>query len=390
MDARNHALWTRDFALLVGGALLQGVAFYLLLPVLPLYVVGPLRLGEDSVGLVVAALSLTAVLTRPFVGYLLDRFGRRAWQLGASALFTLSILAHALLPGFGVLLALRLAQGLGWGMVGVASATVAADLVPPARRGEGMSFYGVAMPLALSVGPMLGALVLAGDRFTLLFALSAALAALAWLAFATVRAPQVNDPRVRFTLRTAFEPKAVPLFCYMLPLCVGYGGLVGFAPLDSARVGLDSAGWLFSAYALGAVGARLFTGRWYDRAGPAGPSLGGTALLALGWLVLGLAREPVGALGASAAMGLGFGTLMPAYQAMAMDLVPPARRGATNATIFSAFDVGIGLGALGFGLLVQHTGWRGGVYWLSAALTAAAGLLYLVWVGPHFRRNRLR
>ncbi|HOX44063.1 MAG TPA: MFS transporter [Myxococcota bacterium] len=390
MNDRPRPLWTRDFGLLLAGALLQGVAFYLLLPALPLYVVGPLGRAEDSVGLAIAVFSITAMATRPAVGFLLDRFGRRAWQLGASAVFTLALLGHALLPGFGALVALRLLQGLGWGMVGVASATVAADLVPTARRGEGMSFYGTAMPLALSVGPMLGTLVVAGGRFRLLFLCAGALAVMAWALFACVRTPRMSDPAARYTWRTAFEPKTLPLFGYMLPLCVAYGGLISFAPLDSARVGLESAGGLFTAYALGAVGARLFTSRWYDRAGPGWPALGGTLLLALSWVGLGLAHEPLGALAASAGMGLGFGALMPAYQAMAMDLVPPGRRGAANATIFSAFDVGIALGALGFGLMVSHTGWRAGVYWLSAGLTALAGVVYLAWTGPHFRRNRLR
>lgn len=382
-------LWTRDFSLLVGGALLQGLAFYLLLPALPLYVVGPLQLGEDSVGLVVGALSLTAVLTRPFVGFLLDRFGRRGWQLGASGLFGLTMLGHALLPGLGALLALRLVQGAGWGMVGVASATVAADLVPPSRRGAGMSFYGLAMPLALSVGPMLGALFLAGAGFASLFLAAGLLAVAAWWMFVAVRTPVVRDPGARLRLQTAFEGRALPLFTFMLPLCVGYGGLVSFAPLDAPRLGFDSAGPLFTAYALGAVGARLAGSRWYDRAGPAGPAAWGTLGVGLAWLGLGLADGPVSALLAAAFMGLGFGTLMPAYQAMAMDLVPAGRRGATNATIFSAFDVGIALGAVGYGLLVAHTGWRAGVYWLSGGLSGLALLLMWAWVLPHFRKHRL-
>ena len=88
---RPATLWTRDFVLLVVGTFLQGSAFYFLLPVLPLFVVGPMQGDESTVGVAVGVFALAAVLVRPFAGWLLDRYGRRIGLLVASALFSASM-----------------------------------------------------------------------------------------------------------------------------------------------------------------------------------------------------------------------------------------------------------------------------------------------------------
>jgi len=56
------------------------------------------------------------------------------------------------------------------------------------------------------------------------------------------------------------------------------------------------------------------------------------------------------------AMGIGFGIVQPTAMAMAINRVAPFRRGAANGTIFSAFDLGIGLGSILLGFLSKKVG----------------------------------
>lgn len=85
---------------------------------------------------------------------------------------------------------------------------------------------------------------------------------------------------------------------------------------------------------------------------------------------------------------MGFGTLMPVYSAMTMDLVSASRRGAANATTFLAFDIGTGLGSLVAGALVDeaHLPW---IFLVAASLTVGSMTFFYLRVLPYFHRNRI-
>lgn len=385
-EPRPH-LWTRDYVLLLAGTMLLGTAFFLLLPVLPLLVVGPLGGGEALVGFTVGVFSITAVLLRPFGGFLLDRFGRRTWQLGAALAHAFVIAGYLWIRTPEALLGWRLVHGLVWSLLGVANATVAADLVPQARRGAGMGIYGVVFSLALSVGPALGALLLEHGDFALVFQAGTAMSVLAFGLLVLVRTPPVRDVAAVVRWDRLVELRVGHLFLFMLPICVGYGGWLSFAPLYAPHVGL-AAGTLFTAYAIGGIVTRLFGGDLYDRHGPRWPGIGGLSLVVLGWLALAVATGPFLALAGATAAGLGFGVVMPSFQAMTVDLVPPERRGAANATTFSAYDIGIGAGSTLFGLLVSQDH-LGPIFGASAVLTVVAALYFQYVVVPHFHRHRV-
>lgn len=87
-------LWTKSFILMTVGLLFLFTAFYMMYPTLPLFIK---QMGGDEaqVGLSMGAFMLSAVIFRPIVGELLDRFGRRpfiVWGLLPS-FFCLSLMA---------------------------------------------------------------------------------------------------------------------------------------------------------------------------------------------------------------------------------------------------------------------------------------------------------
>ncbi len=387
--AAGGPVWTRHFSLLLAGTFLQGSAIHCLLPALPLFVTEGLDAGPAAIGPAVGIFSLTAVLIRPLGGYLLDRFGRRGWMLGASGLFCACLFAYLWVDSYAGLIAVRLVHGLGWGLVGVAGLTAAADLVPNRRRGEGLGAFGLAMPLALAIGPMLGDWLVADGRFARLFAGAGLLGVVAWICFVSVRFVKVADSRARFELSRVFERRVGRLFFLWLLPCMGFGGLVSYAPLYVRQLGFDGVGPLYSLYAMGALSVRWFAGRWYDRAGPAPVMLIGLGASVAGWVLIGATTWKACLLAGALVMGMGFGVAVPAFQTMAADLVPAVRRGAANALVFSAYDIGIALGAVGAGLVAERIGLRA-VYLSAAGLNLLAMGLFAAWVYPYFQRRRLR
>ncbi|MFH1465151.1 MAG: MFS transporter [Pseudomonadota bacterium] len=379
--------WRRPFALMVLGTFLACIAQFFLMPILPLLVVGPIGGDEGLVGIAVGMFAVTALLSRPVVGWLLDRFGRRVWLVGGMAICVPCMGAYGLVHSFPALVALRLVHGLLWGLTTVAMATVAADLVPAKHRGTGMGLFGLAMPMAMAVGPLIGTALLGEDRFFLAFSAGTAFSLGGLLAFLPVRIPEVRNP-ARLVLARMFEPRVLRMALFLAVFCVGFGGWMSFLPLYAPSLGLHGAGPLFFGYAIGGLTSRVFAGRWYDLAGPRGPGVLAVGLVVAGWLGFALAQHAGLAMAGAVLLGLGFGTNGTIVMAMAVDLVEPDRRGAATATVYSAYDIAIGGGAVLFGQFVDVAEVHR-VFWAGGLASVLGGALFVLLVLPHFARNRL-
>ncbi|RCW48395.1 MFS transporter [Paenibacillus prosopidis] len=152
----------------------------MLLPTLPLFIkqVGG---NEAQVGLAVGAFMLSAVIFRPIVGGLLDRFGRRPFIVWGLLLFTVSMYMYDWVGGILVLMGLRILHWMSWAVSTTAVFTAVTDIIPSARRGEGMGWFGTAMTLAMAVGPMLAIWVTQNLSYHALFLIAAGLSAAAML-----------------------------------------------------------------------------------------------------------------------------------------------------------------------------------------------------------------
>ena len=137
-----------------------------MLPVLPRYVHGPLGAGDVAVGVVIGSYAISGLLLRPVAGRLADRRGRKPTVLVGGAAGRLSGLLY--LPGLGLagLIVARLVLGAGEGAVYTAGSAWIVDLAPPARRGRVLGLYGLAVWGGLSVGPLVGELLLHASGYT--------------------------------------------------------------------------------------------------------------------------------------------------------------------------------------------------------------------------------
>jgi predicted MFS family arabinose efflux permease len=368
-------LWTRDLVLLLGSTLLVWSSFYFLLPVLPLYVVQRLGGTPAQVGLLMAAVGVLSIVGRLFSGWACDRWGRRPVQLIFLLLFCAVVFSYNLATTFGVLLLVRFLHGWPFGGSTTAGQVVASDLVPAARRGEGIGYYALAQTAAMAIGPVLAFAILGGGDFGRLFVAAGLLAVgalvLAWL----IRHPLVRDPAVQFSLATIFERRVLWISVVGLFIALGYSGVTSFISLHAQELGVANAGVFFTLYAVGMVTIRSLVGRVFDRRGPGLPMAAGLALLALCYITLALWRTEAGYLAGGLLFGLGYGASVPTMQAMVVNVVPPARRGSATATLFAIYDVGMSIGPYANGLLAEAGGYST-MYMVGAALLVVPALLF--------------
>lgn len=337
-------IWSRDFSLLWVTNFLMATAFYFLLPTVPPYSTNILGADKSQVGYLIGIYTFSALAIRPLAGYLLDAKGRKATYLGGLALFALFIYSYGIAPTFALLLGIRFLHGLAWGTLTTGGSTVAADLLPAQRRGEGLGYYGLTMAIAMAVGPMLGLQVAAGNQYGRLFFVAGGIATVALLLGLVIKYPQLPSAGKKISFDSFIDVKVLPVASINMLTTMTYGGIVSFITLFAAERGIN-AGLFFPAYALALSLTRPLAGRIQDRYGP--NIILGTGIITLGagfLLLAGTHSLPMFLL-ASVLLGIGNGNIGPTLQAMALTLVPPQRRGVASSTLFSATDLGIGLGS---------------------------------------------
>ena len=349
-------------------------------PTLPLFVEGPLSGTEVQVGLAIGFFAVAAVLTRPFLGSVGDRRGRRVLIVAGAGIVSLATLGYLVSESLWVLLIFRLITGAGEAAFYVGAASVINDLAPDERRGEALSYFSLALYAGLVIGPVLGETVLGDDNFTavwLVAALAAGLAALAGLPVTETRSEE--ERAASGDARRIIHPAGLLPGMLLSASIWGLASFVTFIPLYAREVGLDGSRMVFVSYSMIIILLRLFGARIPDRIGAPLSAKLALGIQAVGLAVIGLWATPVGLFAGTAVFALGHSLAFPALMTIAMRNAPPAERGAVVGTFTAFFDLSFGLGAVSSGVIAALLGYGGA--FVASGFVALAGFLTLVFRG---------
>jgi MFS family permease len=386
-DQKTVRLWTREFFTVSLSSLLLTSAFYALLPTLPIYLTRNLGFTPGVAGVLVASISITTIIIRPFAGYLMDNFHRFVVLLGSLLALTLVFGSYLVVTTMGAMLAIRLVHGLAFGIFTSSAATVAADIIPVSRRGEGIGIFGLTSSLGMMVGPLIGlkALTLQGPTAMFLWVLAISFFAFVCAGCGPVR--YEKPVKKKLALGSLIHTKAIPVSLAMFFIMVVYGFIIVFIAIYALARGFSNVAFFFICFSLCVVVSRFFLGRVFDKGHVLFLVVCGLALVFSGTAWLGLVRNQTEFIVAGMVAGLGFGTLMPTGQTQVNNLVEPAERGAANSTYFFSYDLGIGAGALFAGFLSGKTS-LGLLYLYSSSLVLVAAAIFLFVAIPHYDLNK--
>jgi MFS family permease len=368
-------LFSRSFVLICLATGFFYLSFYLILPVMPLYVAS---LGGTStqIGLIIGLFAFVAMFMRPLAGWLIDTRGNRKVLVAGVAIFLLASLGYLLTPSVQGVLALRIFHGIGMGLFPTAATVVIAELAPPARRGEAMGWFGIANSIGIILGPAGGLAVVARMGYATIFLLAAGMAALGLVCIGRLPQPTWSPAR-RARLprpRDVFSRAALLPSTILLCLCVSYGAVIAFIPIVARQRGLANPGWFFTVYAAAMLLVRSKAGEISDRRGRAAVILPGMVVAAVSLVLLGLTSGPTGVLLGAAIFGVGFGCVQPALTALTADRVAPEERGKAMGTFYTAWELGIVVGSIGSGWLLNLTSFSVVLMICAAAVLAGAAL----------------
>ncbi|CAM4387087.1 MFS transporter [Paenibacillus alkaliterrae] len=376
-------LWTKSFILMTVGMLFLFTAFYLLLPTLPLFV-KQIGGSEAQIGLASGAFMLSAVIFRPIVGGLLDRFGRRPFIIWGLLLFTVAMYMYDWVGGILVLMGLRILHGMSWAVSTTAVFTAVTDIIPSARRGEGMGWFSTAMTVAMAIGPLLAIWVVQNLSYHALFLIAAGLSAAALLL--TMGAKMPFKPQSDSRKIELFEKSVLPVTVSVFFLTVAYGGITAFIPLFADSIEVNS-GAFFLAYAATLALSRPLSGKLADRFGETFVIVPGLLITISALIALSFSTGLFGVIVSAVLYGIGFGSAQPALQAATIRLARPDRRGVANASLLTATDLGIGLGAIMLGGVSQFMGYQA-LFTVGAVSVAVSLLMFTFFVKRLLQDNR--
>ncbi len=381
----KEILWTKSFVFLLIANLFTAVGFQILLPTLPMFV--SLHEGNSSdVGLVIGVLTIAAVLIRPFSGAASDTLGRKIILAIGVFICFLAMVFYFWASTIPSILFVRIVHGIGWGIATSAFGTLASDMVPASRRGEGIGYFGFASLIAGALGPFIGIGLMNQFDFTAVLGFSAVSTFLSLTALLLIKLPKFEGFHSQSSSIMARLVESSSLFPSVLMGLLGlvYGGIVSFITLFGTEVGIQNVGWFFLINAISSFLIRPLSGRLFDKKGHIYVLLPGALLSLTGVLLLSYATSTLHLSFAAFFFGFGMGAIQPSLQAWVINRAAPSRRGAANATFFSAFDLGISGGAIMLGGVARAFNYAI-MYRCSSLILVIFMITYLVYI--KFRRR---
>lgn len=382
MSLNSERLWTKDFIIISGVNFFTHIVFYMMMVITAIYTMTVFDAGQGAAGLATGVFVLASLAARIFTGKYMDIIGYKPMLVLGVALFTISMALHLFINSLAMVFLLRIIQGAAHGMTTTTAGAVAADIIPDKRRGEGTGYYATAMNVAMAVGPFLSIYLYSYSSFEIIFmtGLFFMLFDLALALFLKVPGrPKAANRRKGWAVGDFVEPKAVPISMVMFLITVAYASLMSFLSPYAEEIQLvEAASFFFMVYAAALLATRPFTGKWFDLYGAKKVSYPFIFLLAGGFVLLSAAKTAVSFLLSAALIGIGFGTILSYFQAIAVQKSPSDKKGLATSTFFIFLDLANGIGAYAIGLLVSAVSFR--MVYLICAVVILSGALVFYYV----------
>ena len=399
-------LWNRNYIKVMTANFSLFFAFYVLTPLLPLYLSEHFGATKDVIGLVLSGYTITALLCRPFSGYIVDSFSRKTVLMvcfGTFAIFFAGYLAASTLLLFTIV---RTLHGGPFGALTVSNSTVAIDVLPSSRRTEGIGYYGLSNNLAMAIAPTVGIFIYKFTAsFELLFWLALLVACLGWLVDATVTLPskEIVRNKTKLSMDRFFLVRGWLLGLNMVAFGFSFGVLSNYLAIYGKEVmGITGGtGTYFMLCSVGLILSRLQGGKALREGRLTFNAGSGMVISLVGYTLFILMPTleqlsivsyqlsiALGYYGSALLIGLGNGHMWPAFQNMTINVARNNQRGTANSTILISWDIGMGLGILVGGVISELLGY-GAAFWTVVLVNASGVACFFLATRTFFLQRNL-
>lgn len=393
MNKISEKLWNGNYLRVWIANFLLYFSFMLLTPLFPLYLSETFDADKQMIGMVLSGYTLTALLVRPFSGYLVDSFPRRTVLLISFFLFFLLFIGYPLSATLLLFFVVRTLHGAPFGLATVSNSTVAIDVLPASRRAEGIGYYGLSNNIATAISPSIALLIYGmTGNYDLLFILAIVFSGLAFYCNYTLKL----QPRQTFARPPISLDRFILLKAWRQGFCVAcfsfsYGIISTYVAIygkEELRI-TGGTGVFFMLLSIGLILSRLTGSRTLRQGKIIHNATIGVLVSLVGYLLFASLHNYWGYYGAAFIIGLGNGHMFPAFQSMFLNLASNDQRGTANSTLYVSWDTGVGIGVLLGGVIAEYWGYHA-AFWNMWIINAVGVLFYFISARKYFILNKLR
>jgi predicted MFS family arabinose efflux permease len=386
-------LWNKNYIKAMTSNFMLYFAFYILTPLLPLYLSETFGTSKDMIGIVLSGYTVAALIFRPFSGYMVDSFSRKKVLMICFFVFFAFFLGYIAAGTLLMFAIVRTLHGAPFGAVTVANSTVAIDVLPTSRRNEGIGFYGLSNNLAMAIAPSIGIYIYKyTNDFSLLFWIALVVAFIGLITVSTLEIPtkEIVKNKNKISLDRFFLTRAWMLAINIAFFGFCFGVLSNYLAIYSKEV-LGITGGTGTYFMLLSIG--LFTSRLQGskalRAGKLTQNAAAGMVISLvGYILFVACHHPIGYYVSALLIGLGNGHMYPAFLNMFISVAHHNERGTANSSILTSWDAGFGIGILMGGVVAEWFDYTA-AFWTVAIVNAIGVALFFIATRQFFLTRRI-
>lgn len=363
----EQKLWTREYVIVIAVNLFISLNFFASLNAMPIYTMDVFSMSETEAGIVVGIFPAGILVSRFIAGRLADIIGFKRLLVISTILLLITTLGYFIAVVPTALYFVRFFSGFFFGLAANTNLTIAANIMPRSRSGEGIGYYSLGQVVALAIGPFFAVYLSLAGNYNILFALCVAFAGIALIIIPFIKVPEkknesapASEESKKNFINLFVEPKVIPIAILAFLLFSSFAGINAFVPAFAETIDLSKvAVYYFPLYAIVILVTRPFVSKLYDKKGANIVLFPAMIFFAIGAYVCSQVNSEYQLILAAILMGLGFGAFSSSLLASVVDLIPLNRMSVANATYFMFVDTAAAAGPMFAGALIPLFGYRG-------------------------------
>jgi MFS family permease len=383
----------RNLLVLFIAGLLFWISIAILLPTLPAYL-DAIGIKQQQIGIIIGAFAIGLLATRPLVGKLVDKKGRKLVLLIGTAVVAIAPIGYLLFTSIPLLFVVRAFHGISIAAFTTAYSALVVDLAPPKQRGEIIGLMSLTNPVGIALGPAIGGYLQVMGMYNAIFWVSIVCGTISFLAASQLQHTRIKvdstqtEPVMNISAWKILTNPALGVPALVL-LLVGFpfGAIHTFLPLYIQTIHIDfNPGLFYTIAAISSFSARSVIGTRSDRYGRGIFIAASLCCYTAGVACLATANSQMSFVFGAILEGLGSGTLMPMTVALVSDRSLPQQRGQVLSICITGLDLGIAIAAPVFGMLVKDVGYPG-IFTIGTGMAASAIVVFIVWGNRSLRHS---
>ncbi|WP_180101799.1 MFS transporter [Acinetobacter sp. YH12126] len=398
MTTQHQAsLWNKSFVFCLCNNLFLFSYYFALLTILPIYIMKELGGSIQQAGMALTLFLVSSIAIRPFSGMIIERFGKANSVRISGFIFVVFALSYLWIDSMWSLLVIRFLHGFWFSILTTVNVPIVNDYIPDHRKGEGMGYFVMSTNLGVVIGPFLALSMIQFSSFSTLFAVLALLVAVGYIFTWLVqiqehvqhKSSDQASQSAAIQWRDVIETRVLAISFVALLTAFAYSSVMSFiTAYAELKHLLAYTSIFFIVFAVSMLIVRPWVGKVYDRKGPSAVIYPSFICFAIGLMVVSFLTNQWVLWISAVFMGIGYGSVFPCLQTVAIQTVEKARIGHAISTFFALFDIGLAVGSVIMGVLIAYFGFQA-TYLFCAVMVLFTLWMYRLFVANQFKRSAL-